>query len=94
MKTQFVATRKIIEGNSIIEMKGFQMEMSDALFAIRQLQKIYDKDGGWQINHWVENRRGKQLVDFEMEAGRELMGRNERVIFSMARQDQPVRRYR
>lgn len=94
MKTQFIATRKIIENNAIVEIKGYQMDMSEALFAIRQLQKIYTKEAGWCIPHWVENRRGKVLVDFEMKAQREYGGVESHVMFSMTRSQEVHRRFR
>ena len=94
MKTQFLATRKIIENNVIVEIKGYQMDMTEALFALRQLQRIYSKDAGWYVPHWVENRRGKVLVDFEMEAEREYGGVESHVMFSMTRTSDVVRRFR
>lgn len=93
-KTQFIATRKIIENNAIVEIKGYQMDMTEALFALRQLQNIYTKEAGWRIPHWVENRRGKILIDFEMEAEREYGGVESHVMFSMTRAQEVVRRFR
>lgn len=94
MKTQFIATRKIVENDHLIEIKGYQVGMTDAEFMLHQLQKIYSKESGWYVPHWVENRRGKVLVDFEMEAEREYNGVESHVMFSMTRAQEIHRRYR
>ena len=94
METQFIATRKIIENDHLIEIKGYQVGFTDAHFMINQLQKIYNKESGWRIPHWVENRRGKILIDFEMEAEREYGGVESHVMFSMTRAQEVVRRFR
>ena len=94
METQFIATRKIIENDHLIEIKGYQVGFTDAHFMINQLQKIYNKESGWYVPHWVENQRGKVLVDFEMEAEREHGGVKTLVMFSMTRSQEVHRRFR
>lgn len=96
MKAQFIATRKIIENDHLIEIKGYQVGLTDAHFMIHQLQKIYSREDGWYVPHFVKNQRGKALIDFEMEAERddEETGVKTVVMFSMAKLQEVHRRYR
>jgi hypothetical protein len=95
MRSQFLLNKKTVVNGAVVEMRGHQMATTAAMEAIAQLKKLYDKSSGWRLTHWVENRNGGRLVDFEMEAERSLDGDKELVVmFSMVRQVEPVRRYR
>ena len=95
MKAQFLLNKKTVINGAIVEMRGHQINNMAAVEYIRQLKKLYNKDTGWRLNHWVENRNGRMLVDFEMEAERELDGSKIlSVQFGLVRQAEPVRRYR
>ena len=94
MKAQFLLNKKMVVNGAIVEMRGHQTNMEGAVAMIRRLQELYDKDDGWKLTHWDEERRGRLLIAFEMEAERDIYGKDERVFFSMARQSEPVRRYR
>jgi hypothetical protein len=95
MKAQFLLNKKTVINGAIVEMRGHQVHTIAAVEYIQQLKKLYNKDTGWRLTHWVENRNGKMLVDFEMEAERELDGSKMlSVQFALARQVEPVRRYR
>ena len=93
MKSHFLATRKIIEGNVVVDMKGYQFSNQQVDGAIRKLREIYNDGDGWKLLCWMENCHGRKLIDFEMEAER-IGGRGEHVLFSMVRMEEPVRRYR
>ena len=94
MKNQYLVTKKVISDSAIIEIRGHQTNTTGAIAIIRRLQELYDKDDGWRLTHWDEERHGRLLIAFEMEAERDQYGKHERVMFSMARQAEPVRRYR
>jgi hypothetical protein len=103
MSTRYLVTAKSCREGEVISLKGASMNHREVQEALGRLKKTYmSQNSGWIVEHWVENRSGKVLVDFEMEAIRDERiypdlgpdGADVRFLVSLVLDEHPIRRYR